>query len=82
MELQTVGCVTYPHLFKMFLDVAGIPSSNCWIEREFSKAGDLITAKCLSLSAEQVRQCMCLKLWSDRGFWDFVKYWEKQDVRK
>ena len=72
----------YPIMAKIARDVLAIPATTVDMEREFSIAADLATSKRSSMSAEQIRQLMCLKSWIEGGLFNIVDYWEKRAVRK
>lgn len=80
--LQTISRVAFPILFHLVCDIISIPPGTADIERKFSKASDLVTRKWSSLSPKRIREIMCLKSWSEGGFWDMEKFWAGRPVRK
>lgn len=70
----------YPNTAKVARAVLGTPGTTVEMEREFGKASDLVVRKSGRLSAQRIRECMCLKSWIEAGIFDIVGYWEKREV--
>ena len=80
-SFQEIGQRSFPTLVPLVRDTFTVPGTTVDMEREFSKASDLVVQKQGWLSGEHIRQCMCLKSWIEKGAFDIVKYWEQRSLR-
>jgi len=82
LEWWKVHDGTFPNgLARMARDFLAIPGTTVDMEREFSKAGDLVVRKRGRLCSETIRANMCLKSWIDNELYDVVSFWDSKEIR-
>lgn len=61
---STVGCIDYPYLSKMALDMLSIPAMSDEPERLFSRLGHMVTKHRNHLKPQTIEATQCLQSWA------------------